>query len=102
MKFRFVMNEKDLFVHVRWESAFSKKSFLLSVRYMLNVLWCVPICLDLMHVSGRSLIPFAGRSSRARPHKEDTSISQVPLLCSYALITASWILRAMLRMSRYS
>ena len=30
---------------------------------------------DLMHGSGRSLIPCAGRSARARPHKEDTSIT---------------------------
>ena len=35
------MNKKNFPVHLCWEATFSKKLFFVSVRHMLNVLWCV-------------------------------------------------------------
>ena len=37
----FVMNKKNFLVYLCWEATFSKESFLLSARDMLDMLWCV-------------------------------------------------------------
>ena len=48
------MNEIDLFVHVNWKSTFYKKSFSLTSRNMLNVLWCVTHVFMIFVVLGRA------------------------------------------------